>query len=113
MRALLGALAIIGAFGASASAEPVSLDEGSLGDVVAGLEFAPVGDINIEIANMIATPVAIETNVDLDNQIGYALALNANAVVAALSSNVNGMGNAAADLGFTSGAANGVAGVEP
>jgi len=109
MRALLGALAIVGAVGASASAEPVSLDEDSLGDVVAGLEFSPVGPINIGIANMIATPVEINTNIDLDNQIGYALALNTNAVIAALSSNVAGMGNAATDLGFNPG----VAGVQP
>jgi hypothetical protein len=106
MRALLGALAIIGAFSAAASAEPMNLDEASLGDVVAGLEIAPViGPTDIAIANMIATPVSIENNIDLDSQVGYALALNTNAVVAVLSSNINGMGTAAADLGVTSGVA--------
>jgi len=109
MRALLGALAIIGAFSAAASAEPVNLDEASLGDVVAGLEIAPVGPINIGVANMIAAPVSIENNIDLDSQVGYALALNTNAVIAALSSNVNGMGTAAADTALSTG----VAGVAP
>jgi len=109
MRALLGALTIIGAFSASASAEPVNLDEASLGDAVAGLEIAPVGPINIGVANMIAAPVSIENNVDLNSQVGYALALNTNAVIAALSSNVNGMGNAAADTALSTG----VGGVAP
>ena len=104
MRALLGALAIIGAVGASASAEPVSLDEASLGDVVAGLDLTFVGPINIGVATSVATPVATDTNVDLATQIGLVQALSNNIVTAVFSSDVNGMSDAAADLGLFSGA---------
>jgi hypothetical protein len=99
MRALLGALAIIGAFGVSASAEPVSLDEASLGDVVAGLEI----NVGVNVANMIAAPVAVDNDIDLTNQIGSAVAFNVTAVTAALSNNVDGVGEAATNLAFGTG----------
>ncbi len=104
MRALLGAAAVVAALTGAASAEPVKLDEAKLGDVAAGIAFGPGPiDINIGVTNMILTPTEIVSDVDVTNQIGGALAINTNAVVAALASNVNGFGHANATANFTAG----------
>lgn len=84
MRALFSAIALVSVFGGMALAEPMKLDEAMLEDVAAG--------VGIEI--VIAVPTSIENNVEVSNQIGNVFAINTNAVIAALSSNVSGTGNA-------------------
>ncbi len=104
MRILLAAAALVAISAGAASAEPVKLDEAALGDVAGGLSIG-FGPIDIGVANVITTPVLVDTNLDLDTQVGAALAVNTNAVIAAFSENIAGMGNSIADLGFATGAA--------
>lgn len=108
MRILLTAAALVALSAGAASAEPVKLDEAALGDVAGGLSIG-FGPIDIGVANVITTPVMVEANfdnnLDLDTQVGAALAVNTNAVIAAFSENIAGMGNSISDLGFATGAA--------
>jgi hypothetical protein len=102
MRALLSAAAVFAALTGAASAEPVKLDEAGLGNVAAGFAFVPGPiDINVGIANII--PTNIVTDVDVTNQVGNALAVNTTAVIAALASNVSGIGGAASFADFNVG----------
>lgn len=104
MRALLGAAAVVAALTGAASAEPVKLDEAKLGGVAAGIAFGPGPiDIDIGVTNAIYTPTSVVNDLDLTNQIGGALAINTNAVVAALASNVSGNGAAMGAANFTAG----------
>lgn len=101
MRALLSAAAVVVALTGAASAEPVKLDEAKLGDVAAGIAFGPGPiDINIGVTNAIDTPTSVVNDLDVTNQIGGALAINTNAVVAALASNVVGNGAAMGSANF-------------
>lgn len=104
MRTLFAAAALAALFAGAASAEPVKLDEAALGEVAGGLSLG-FGPINVGVANMISTPVLIDTNFDLDTQIGTALAVNTNAVVAAFSENIAGLGTSVADMALATGAA--------
>lgn len=118
MRILLTAAALVALSAGAASAEPVKLDEAALGDVAGGLSIG-FGPIDIGVANVITTPVLVDASVtndltnninnnfdlDLDTQVGAALAVNTNAVIAAFSENIAGMGNSISDLGFATGAA--------
>lgn len=104
MRAFLSAAAVVAALTGAASAEPVKLDEAKLGEVAAGIAFGPGPiDINIGVTNMIYTPTNVVNELDVTNQIGGALAINTNAVVAALASNVSGMGAATGTANFNAG----------
>ena len=49
---------------------------------------------------MISTPTSVVNDLDVANQIGGALAINTNAVVAALASNVSGNGAAMGAANF-------------
>ncbi len=101
MRAMLSAAAVVAALTGAASAEPVKLNEAKLGDVAAGIAFGPGPiDINIGVTNAIFTPTSVVNDLDVSNQIGGALAINTNAVVAALASNVSGYGNATGTANF-------------
>ncbi len=118
MRILLAAAALVALSAGAASAEPVKLDEAALGDVAGGLSIG-FGPIDIGVANVITTPVLVDTSLtndltnnisnnfdlDLDSQVGTALAVNTNAVIAAFSENVAGMGTGVSALDFTTGAA--------
>lgn len=104
MRTMFAAAALAAFFAGAASAEPVKLGEAALGDVAGGVSIG-FGPIDIGVANMINTPVVIDNNFDFDTQIGTALAVNTNAVIAAFSENIAGVGNAFADMALTSGAA--------
>jgi hypothetical protein len=104
MRALLSAAAVVAALTGAASAEPVKLDEAKLGDVAAGIAFGPGPiDIDIGVANAIFTPTSVVNDLDVTNQIGGALAINTNAVIAALASNVSGNGAAMGAANFNAG----------
>jgi hypothetical protein len=100
MRALLSAAAVVAALTGPVSAEPVKLDAAGLGNVAAGFSLAP-GPIDINIG--IATPTDIVTNIDVTNQVGNALAVNTTAVIAALASNVSGIGAAGSLANFNAG----------
>lgn len=104
MRALLGAAAFMAALAGAASAEPVKLDEARLGTVAAGFAFGP-GPIGIDIgvSNAISVPTTIANDLDFTTQIGNALAINTNAVIAALASNVSGFGTATGAANFNAG----------
>jgi hypothetical protein len=102
MRALLSAAAVVAALTGTASAEPVKLDEARLGSVAAGIAFVPGPiDINVGVANII--PTDIVNNVDVTSQVGNALAVNTTAVIAALASNVSGIGVAGGLANFNAG----------
>jgi hypothetical protein len=104
MRTLFAAAALAALFAGAASAEPVKLDEAALGEVAGGVSLG-FGSIDIGVANIINTPVVIDNNFDFDTQIGAALAVNTNAVIAAFSENIAGFGNSVANLDFATGAA--------
>lgn len=104
MRALLSAATVVAALTGAASAEPVKLDEAKLGEVAAGIAFGPGSiDINIGVANMISNPTHVVNDLDVTNQIGGALAINTNAVIAALANNVSGTGAAMGAANFNAG----------
>jgi hypothetical protein len=104
MRALLSAAAVVAALTGAASAEPVKLDEAKLGDVAAGVVFGPGPiAIDIDVTNAIMTPTNVVNDLDITNQIGGALAINTNAVIATLASDVSGTGAAMAAASFDPG----------
>jgi hypothetical protein len=110
MRTFLAAALLLLGYGSAARAEPLELDERGLGAVAAGTAAGLLGPVNIAVGvsnptDVTVTPsteVAVGANVDVANQVGTGVVVNATTALWVLASGVaaTGFSKVGADLGL-------------
>jgi hypothetical protein len=100
-RAALAAALLLLVSGSSATlAEPLQLDERGLGAVAAGTAAGLLGPVNVAVdvsnpTNIVVSPsteVAAGANVDIANQVGTGIAVNATTALGVLASGIAAAG---------------------